>query len=424
MKEVYDIKSQLKISLPIAFENLVNILMTFIDTLVISLVGTKELAALGAMSVIINIMQMSIQTINVSNNTLVANSLGENNKNKVQLIVGNSIILTIIISLITIFFIYLIQPIFPPLFKVDGIALTYLTIRLTGFMQSSLVTVLSGYQRTIGNQKNILKLRIIAVIFNLILDLLAVKMGHGIVGVALVTVIIDTFLLIYLWLYSIKDITLKFVKSHFQQILKLFKWNFIERIASRIDNFLFNFIVARMGNLEYAVHVILIQISNVYESFIQGFGDGITISIGIANGKKEKDYIQRIKSISKKLINYFSIILPIITAFISIIIMLISLREKELQIIFLKVFPIFILCVYITMSATYYFSILRGMKEFKFLAQRNMISSIIKIIFAYVLSLTPLGIIGVWIGFCLYGIVQKYLSKKQYNKLTANLAEN
>ncbi len=147
MKEVYGVKSQLKISLPIAFENLVNILMTLVDTLVISLVGTKELAALGAMSVIINMMQMSIQTINVSNNTLVANSLGENNKNKVQLIVGNSIILTIIISLITIIFIYLIQPIFPPLFKVDGIALTYLTIRLTGFMQSSLVTVLSGYQR-------------------------------------------------------------------------------------------------------------------------------------------------------------------------------------------------------------------------------------------------------------------------------------
>ena len=147
MKEVYDVKSQLKISLPIAFENLVNILMTLVDTLVISLVGTKELAALGAMSVIINMMQMSIQTINVSNNTLVANSLGENNKNKVQLIVGNSIILTIIISLITIIFIYLIQPIFPPLFKVDGIALAYLTIRLTGFMQSSLVTVLSGYQR-------------------------------------------------------------------------------------------------------------------------------------------------------------------------------------------------------------------------------------------------------------------------------------
>ena len=76
MEEIVNVKSQLKISLPIAFESLINILMTLVDTLVISTVGTKELAALGAMAVILNIMQMSIQTINVSNNTLVAKSLG------------------------------------------------------------------------------------------------------------------------------------------------------------------------------------------------------------------------------------------------------------------------------------------------------------------------------------------------------------
>jgi len=56
--------------------------MTLVDTLVISLVGTKELAALGAMSVILNIMQMGIQTINISNNTLVAKALGEKDNEK------------------------------------------------------------------------------------------------------------------------------------------------------------------------------------------------------------------------------------------------------------------------------------------------------------------------------------------------------
>ena len=84
MDETINVKSQLKISLPIAFESLINILMTLVDTLVISLVGTKELAALGAMAVILNLMQMSIQTINVSNNTLVAKALGENNLNKYE----------------------------------------------------------------------------------------------------------------------------------------------------------------------------------------------------------------------------------------------------------------------------------------------------------------------------------------------------
>jgi len=36
MEETIDVKKQIKISLPIAFENLVNILMTLVDTLVIS----------------------------------------------------------------------------------------------------------------------------------------------------------------------------------------------------------------------------------------------------------------------------------------------------------------------------------------------------------------------------------------------------
>lgn len=421
MNEIINVKSQLKISLPIAFESLINILMTLVDTLVISMVGTTELAALGAMSVILNLMQMSIQTINVSNNTLVAKALGKNDISKLKIITGNSIILTFAISLITIILIIFVQPILPSLFNVNIVANTYLTIRLFGFIQSSLATVLSGHQRTIGHQKNILVLRILAVILNLILDIIAVKLGYGIVGVALVTIFIDTILAIYLCIFSRKSVKLKFENNCFKDILKLFRWNFVERIASRIDNFIFNLIVARMGNLEYSVHVILIQISNIYESFTQGFGDGITISIGIASGKEDDKYMVKVKEIAKKLINYSSAILPIVILIISITIMYIFLREPTLQITFLKVLPLFIIGTYITMSATYYFSILRGIRDFKFLAQRNIISSVIKILVATILSFTSLGIVGVWIGYLVYGIVQKYLSKKRYKELANNI---
>ena len=69
------------------------------------------------------------------------------------------------------------------------------------------------------------------------------------------------------------------------------------------------------------------------------------------------------------------------------------------------------------MSATYYFAIVRGVRDFKFLAKRNIISSIIKILVAIVLSFTPLGIVGVWIGYLVYGIMQKYLSKARYKKI-------
>ena len=406
-------KKQLKISLPIAFEYLVNILMTLVDTVAVSIIGTKELGAIGAMSVIINMMQMSIQTINVTNTTLVAKELGKNDYKKIKLISGNSLILTIIVSIITILIVALIKPVFPVMFNVDAICNTYLIIRLMGFIQSSIVTVLSGQQRTLGQQGNILILRILAVICNLILDIIVIKLGYGIEGVAFVTIAIDTVLAIYLLLKTKTTIQYKLNIPIIKNILNLFKWNFVERIVTRVDNFVFNILVSRMGELEYAVHVILIQIKDIEEAFIQGFGDGITISIGVASGKEEKEYMNDVKVVAKKLITKVSIIIPIVVFGIAIVVMNISLRTLELQIIFYMVLPILLLATYINITATYYFSIIRGIRDFKFLAQRNFISSLIKIIIAIIFAFIPLGIIGVWLSYLLYCIVQKYMSKQK-----------
>ena len=42
MEERLDTKKQLKISLPIAFENLINVFMTLVDTIVISTIRNKR----------------------------------------------------------------------------------------------------------------------------------------------------------------------------------------------------------------------------------------------------------------------------------------------------------------------------------------------------------------------------------------------
>ena len=340
MSETINVGKQLKRSLPIAFENLVNMLMTLVDTLVVSQLGATALGALGAMTVIINIMQMGIQTINVSNSTLLAKAIGEEDMHKEKLITGNSMILTLILSLITIIIGCVIQPILPGLFKVDRICNTYLTIRLIGFVQNSFVTVLSGHQRTIGNQGKILLLRIIAIILNLILDFIALENGYGVQGIAWVTVLIDTVVALYLLLKSKVTVKYKFENQYFGEILKLFEWNFVERLVLRIDQFVFNVIVARMGSLEYAVHVILIQISEMYEAFVQGFGDGITISVGIATGDGHNNSMVNVKAVAKKLIRICSLVFPIIVWAIAMVIMRISLKEYEEQVIFLKVLPL------------------------------------------------------------------------------------
>lgn len=411
MEETLTAKKQLKISLPIAFENFINILMTLVDTLVVTSLGTSQLGAIGAMAVVLDIMQMSIQSINVSNIALLSKAIGEKNNEQIKLITGNSLIITIVISILTILFVYIIKPIFPILFNVDEVCITYITVRLIGFIQSSIVTVLTGHQRTIGKQGLIMIMRIIAVILNLIFDLLAVKLNYGVAGVAWVTIIIDTILSIYLIFKSRPTTKYKFNKNILKQIFDLFKWNCIERIVSKIDKFVFNILVSRIGPIEYAVHVIVIQIRDVSQSFIQGFSDGITISIGIETGNKNKEKMDVAKKVIRKLINIFSVIVPSLTIVIAIIIAHISFKDNELLFIFYSVLPLLIIGQYEEISGTYYYGILRGMREFKFLAQRNFITSIIKIVVATILSYTVLGIKGVWIAYAVYCIVQKHLSK-------------
>ena len=128
MEETLTVKKQLKISLPIAFENLVNILMTLIDTLVVATLGPSQLGAIGAMAVVLDIMQMSIQSINISNIALLSKAIGEKDKTQMKLITGNSIIITFFISIITILFVYFIRTIFPDVFNVDKVCITYISI--------------------------------------------------------------------------------------------------------------------------------------------------------------------------------------------------------------------------------------------------------------------------------------------------------
>lgn len=407
-------KKQLEVSLPIAFENLMGVLMTLVDTVVISTIGVAEVGAIGAMSVILGIMEMGTHAIHVSNNTLVAREIGKEDKSQIKLFAGNSILMTILLSVITIIVAYFISPFFPRLFNVDSICITYLVIRLFGFTQGALSHVIAGHQRTIGHHGNILAVRFVAVISNLILDYVVVKLGYGVIGVAWVTVIIDTVQLIYLSFKARKNIDLKFNKQIFKEIFGLTRWNYFERIVSKIDQFVFNIVVSRMGPLEYAVHVILIQIVNVYESFVSGFGEGISINVGIASGNGKERNIHHVENVARDIINKCSIVFPVIIFCISMFVMKISLREMELQLIFYEVLPIILLGCYVTTSATYYLAVIRGFRDFKFLAVRNAISSSIKIVLAVVLAYTPLGIIGVWISHLLYGISQKYLSKHRF----------
>ena len=65
---------------PSRYESLFGLLITMTDTFKISTFGSKIISTIGAMGAVIDFMYLILQSINVSNNVIVARLLGKNEK--------------------------------------------------------------------------------------------------------------------------------------------------------------------------------------------------------------------------------------------------------------------------------------------------------------------------------------------------------
>ena len=75
------------------------------------------------------------------------------------------------------------------------------------------------------------------------------------------------------------------------------------------------------------MHAIVIQIRNISQAFIQGFGDCITISVEIESGRNKQEQMENAKIVARKLINVFSAIVSVLIVIIAIIIANISFKK-------------------------------------------------------------------------------------------------
>jgi Na+-driven multidrug efflux pump len=411
------VKDQVNLSLPMAFDALVNTLMTVVDTFVAVSLGYGAIAAIGAVGIVLNFTLVAINAINTANRTTVANLRGKNDTKTVGSTTGNSVLLGLALSAIFVAIIVGISPTIPELFNIDKAAgLSYLYVRLFGLLQLSTLTILCSHERAMGNPKRILVLRSVCLVLNLALDILIINLGFGLAGLAAITVLIDTILMVYLIVISKHIISYKYNRERFLVIFNLTKWNMVERIISRIDQFILNLVVARISTLQFAVHVILTKIFDIFEDFATGFQGGVEITAGMAIGSKSKQNIKQVKLVVQKIINSVVVIAPLLLGVVAIIIMHFSLQDIESLRIFYIVLPVMLAMFIIKIKSLYCFAIIRAAREFAFLARRNFIVSVIKVAVALALFI-PLQILGVWLAMLAYMVSMWVLSYWKYRKM-------
>lgn len=409
-------RKYLNLALPSGFECIIGVLITMTDTFMISQFGSKIIASVGAMGTVIDFMYLVLQSVNVSNNVIVARLLGKNDKERAKITVGTALIIAIICSLICIVLTISISKFIPKMFLVNEIGLIYLYIRLIGVIPHTVLTILGGYQRTLGNSRRMLNIRIICFFINAILDYIFIILGFGITGVAVSTVLVEIINMIILIYYSKKLITSRFVKSIAKEEFELIRYNIYERLFKRGSNFILNIIISRIGAFQYAAHLIMMQFLDLINNFLHGTGIGtqtmIATAIGSDNNKKVNEATKIVNKINKKIVYTTTSIIGIAM----IIFLPYFLIEKESLVIGYKLLIFVVLDCILSGFYHYYSSILRAMKEFKYTSKLSLfISGFLRLILAFVLS-RVYGIYGVWICFIISDFIMNTLLNKRIEK--------
>lgn len=182
-------------AVPMLVGNIAQQLYNTVDSVVVgNYVGDNALAAVGSAGPILNLLIVLFVGISVGAGIMVSQYFGAREREKLSITIGNCITLTAIATLFVMVAASLVAR--PLLELLDTPASiidwchSYLLILFIGSAGLAYYNILSGILRGLGDSMSALAYLLVSTVINIILDLLFVaKLGMGVNGVALATVI-------------------------------------------------------------------------------------------------------------------------------------------------------------------------------------------------------------------------------------------
>lgn len=167
-------KELLRISLPLMLGSFLQMLYNLTDAYFLGKLGKEELSAPSIVMTLIMFLVMFGMGLSVAGTTLISQSKGKGDQEKVDFYLGQiTIVLLIIAFLIMIVGLIMTKPVLRVLQTPDEVlpyVLDYMVIILTGIPLMFGFFILHGTMRGIGNTKTPLQIQIVTVIINVILD--------------------------------------------------------------------------------------------------------------------------------------------------------------------------------------------------------------------------------------------------------------
>ena len=290
-------------AVPMLVGNIAQQLYNTVDSVVVgNYVGDNALAAVGSAGPILNLLIVLFVGISVGAGIMVSQYFGAREREKLSTTIGNCITLT---GIATLFVMIVASMVAKPLLELldtpDSIiewCQSYLLILFIGSAGLAFYNILSGVLRGLGDSMSALLYLLVSTMVNIVLDLLFVaKMGMGVNGVALATVIaqaISAFLcLIRLMrmqdLFDLKPCYLKLQRKYTRKIIKLGLPSGITQAIFSMAMIVVQSLTNSFGEMFIAANVIVMRVDGFAMMPNFSFGTAMTTYAGQIVGARRHD---------------------------------------------------------------------------------------------------------------------------------------
>jgi putative MATE family efflux protein len=412
------IKVLLRFAIPSIISLLVVELYNMVDTVFVGrYVGVDAIAALTVSFPVQRFLTSIGMLISIGASTFVARSLGSGNINELKDTVINSFVLIIVTLLTVVLGIYIFKN---PLITALGASTTvypladkYITIILIGSVFQCISMVACYTMTALGITKMTLYSNFIGAVFNIILDILLVKVcGMGVAGAAIATTVSQITAFIFA-MYKFNKTTIKFnIKFTLESILKSFNKGlikgivtigfstFVIEISDAVVSVILNKLLVTTGGDSAIITVgVITKVSMFIFVTIIGISEAmqpiVAYNYGAGNYKKMRETLKvTIKTVTIASLFFGSLLMifatPIIGFFLKDSSMLGSaVTAFRISIAVHPVIGIYYICIY------YYQAIEESKKSFLLSIYRQLVIFIpLAIMFVHMF-----GIVGAWIAY-------------------------
>ena len=419
---------------PSITESFLIALVSMVDTIMVSSLGTEAIASVG-LTTQPRLIGLSIfVSLNVAVSAIVARRLGQNDREDANRVLVQAMLITLaltaIVSAVCVFFA-------DPILRFAGSApdthaeaAAYFRIVMGGMVFNTLSLVINAAQRGAGNTKIAMRTNLTSNLVNVFFNYLLIGGNFGfprlgIRGAAIATVIGTVFAC----MMSLRSVShpekflhlrfsggLHFERKTLRSIASIGTSTLTEQLCMRFGFLVYAIIVARLGTAEFAAH----QIGTNQMSLSFAIGDGLSVAgialVGRSLGQNRPDLAKLYGSIAQRMAVCFSCLYAIFFLTLGYYVFLLFSRDEAVLAYSSFIIPFMAVITFLQISSTTLLGCLRGAGDTSYTAIISLISiGVVRPICGWVLCYPlGLGLLGAWLGLTVDQVLRLVLSMHRF----------